>query len=278
MASRRGRGPSISLFSFQDIITSVSGILIFVTLLLTLELTGRAQKAGSGPVEWNATDLERAIARVRAERDDLRRLTLRGTSPDARTSLELERKVREAEALVARAEQELSEPGDRTEVARHREAASRALTTETEEERRALDHQFAEVERLGQELGTMRGKDRIYYDIDPDIPNRAKGWLVLVDGASINVAPLAVPERPRSFQWPVPDKPTLEDDHALRDFLQWFDNEDPSKYILLVTRPSGITRARFIREVFRQTDRRFGMDLVSELQEVLDPLNGVFRP
>jgi len=46
--SRRGRsGPTISLFSFQDIITSVTAIVTVITLLLALDLVQRKQsKAG----------------------------------------------------------------------------------------------------------------------------------------------------------------------------------------------------------------------------------------
>ena len=41
MKSRRHKGDSapFSLFSFQDIITGISGIMIFVLLILSLELT-----------------------------------------------------------------------------------------------------------------------------------------------------------------------------------------------------------------------------------------------
>ena len=46
--SRRGRsGPAISLFSFQDIITSVTAIVTVIALLLALDLVQRKQSQSS---------------------------------------------------------------------------------------------------------------------------------------------------------------------------------------------------------------------------------------
>jgi hypothetical protein len=62
--SRRSRrhAPPISLFSFQDIITSVTGILILVTLLMSLELLVRAEVPDrAAEIQPDAAVLERTV-------------------------------------------------------------------------------------------------------------------------------------------------------------------------------------------------------------------------
>lgn len=70
MASRlrRGVNPKISFFSFQDIITSVTGILILITLMLTLHVT---QGAGDDDAWPNPAE----EARLRALETELRTVT-----------------------------------------------------------------------------------------------------------------------------------------------------------------------------------------------------------
>lgn len=73
MAKRRGIGPSVSFFAFQDIITAVVGIFILIILILALELAQRVEAASSGevaniaPVAEAIETLEREVERLREE-------------------------------------------------------------------------------------------------------------------------------------------------------------------------------------------------------------------
>ncbi|MCA9014472.1 MAG: hypothetical protein KDA77_03990, partial [Planctomycetaceae bacterium] len=51
--NRRKKQNKFSLFAFQDIITSVTGIVIFITLLMSLELIQRHPK----PAQADSADL-----------------------------------------------------------------------------------------------------------------------------------------------------------------------------------------------------------------------------
>ena len=71
--SRRGRsGPVISLFAFQDIITSVTAIVIVVVLFLALDLVNRKQGQASESPAVLADELVARIADVEAELIKLR--------------------------------------------------------------------------------------------------------------------------------------------------------------------------------------------------------------
>ena len=70
--SRRGRsGPVISLFAFQDIITSVTAIVIVVTLFLALDLVQRKQGQAS---ESPTVLAEELVARITALEGELAKL------------------------------------------------------------------------------------------------------------------------------------------------------------------------------------------------------------
>ncbi len=89
MSCRRNTGYAISLFAFQDIITSVSGVLIMVVLLPALEPTqrtfGAADEATSAGVRETAAQMESEKQRLAAE------------------STELAAAVRQSEDLIRRA-------------------------------------------------------------------------------------------------------------------------------------------------------------------------------
>ena len=66
--SRRGRARSaFSLFSFQDIITCVSGIIILITLLLAVDLSQRKQSSPAVDTAKLAEQLRQAIAQAGEE-------------------------------------------------------------------------------------------------------------------------------------------------------------------------------------------------------------------
>src|SRR5687768_7345021 len=64
---RSQRTSPFSLFSFQDIITCVSGIIILITLMLVLELVQRRQRSPQVRTQAIASQLRTSIASAKAE-------------------------------------------------------------------------------------------------------------------------------------------------------------------------------------------------------------------
>ena len=60
MSRRRRRSAPFSLFAFQDIITSVTGIMLVITMLLALELLERTDVAPPQATAAISKDLERS--------------------------------------------------------------------------------------------------------------------------------------------------------------------------------------------------------------------------
>jgi hypothetical protein len=264
-----------SLLAFQDIITSVSGILIFTTLLLALDLTERDLSRRPDATGGDA-ELARAVAEAEARRDAMAaRLAEAGSrAEDAvrRLRPDAPRQVEALAGAVADAEAEVSALEETAREASREKTQAEDQATGRSEDRERLRRQLEDLARLRQELQALRDPRRVAYAFDDQA--RRQGWLVEVDGDRIAAAPLDRPARPQVF-----DASGLFGDRAAAAFLDWSRARPASeRYFLLVVRPSGRDRYDAISEAFRRDDVPFGFDLIAPGQHVLDPQRGAFQP
>ena len=68
---RRRTGPRISLFAFQDIITSVVGIFVLITLIMVLELAQTVADASAATMESVSQELLKSLAVMEQETEQL---------------------------------------------------------------------------------------------------------------------------------------------------------------------------------------------------------------
>jgi hypothetical protein len=61
MGRRKGNSVPFSLFAFQDIITSVTGIILLITMMMALELVQNMQRAASAPQEQKSSAVEQTL-------------------------------------------------------------------------------------------------------------------------------------------------------------------------------------------------------------------------
>jgi hypothetical protein len=102
---RGGGGLKISFFAFQDIITSVTGILILVTLILTMYLKPAAESAPAAtPITSQSLDSE--IATVQAGATELKRQL--DDLLDLPSSAELRKSTEQVENETARVQADLN--------------------------------------------------------------------------------------------------------------------------------------------------------------------------
>lgn len=123
--SQRGRaGAAFSLFSFQDIITSVTGIMILVTLILALELIQRKEASPTEKTEEIIEDLDSTVAemqkrievvqrerkKIKPELPHLDRIAIQRDLADVEeANKRLDDQVKELEGQKREAEQRLQE-------------------------------------------------------------------------------------------------------------------------------------------------------------------------
>jgi hypothetical protein len=283
MSCRRRAGAAFSLFSFQDIITSVTAILILMVLILALELLTRRQEAAAADPTVSRACLQQAAAALEAlivklaavmPPDDPRPLARRTRSElerdvrivedqarqaaaDAETARAVEGRARAmAAAAVARLEtaREVREDVDRMmeEAARvAEEATSLALDNEKEAERLARKREeLVEQPSPGAEL---------VFNAPKDSDNQA--WIVEVSSDGLTVVKLGTNQRRQlgaAF-------------NAGSAVAAWLAELDPGRdHLLILVRPSGVDRVLDVRDVVDDAAVRYGVDLIGEDQVVRD--------
>ncbi|MDB5349540.1 MAG: hypothetical protein JWN86_787 [Planctomycetota bacterium] len=271
--ARRGQAVTISLFSFQDIITSVSGILIFITLLLALELI---QSVEGDPANRVARDLDAAVDQAERERNTLKDQVRRSASDLVRAldhaSTDSLASREEAEAASRSLEHEVGTLQERSLDAKHREdrVEARKFAARDDESRR--DRIREDARKARDQIDRERREDRVYYTAGES--SGRERWLVELGGEKIAAAPLDRPQRPVAFL----GGSQVEEDAGLDRFLAWSRSDVPDAYFLILVRPSGYQRYSKVEDTFRSSRRSFGFDLIGESKKVLDDETGAGPP
>jgi len=262
---RRRQTPPFSLFAFQDIVTSVTGVILLVTLLVTLVLITR--ELGRPEVRSRAVvqEIEPLLEQVKIEITQLRKRV-------KMSQAEIEQLVNVVPSEVRRQLHDLEMQLDR--VSKHTESVEEQLrrTTSDEQTWKARQHdshrnkqKLQELEKKIRELERLRSQledeNRLIYN-----PHQAPGktaWLVDLAEQRILVARLNVAESPKSFSSPTA-------------FLNWANGRDPVReYFVLLIRPNGVTHYRTVFAGLQQKSFDLGTDLIAQDQTVIDPVRGV---
>lgn len=287
--SRRGRSKdvAISLFSFQDIITSVTAIMILLVLILTLELVTREATKGMAVEDRRvAQELKRSVAEMEARLEQLRKeaSTARAAASDAagfsakETAEKTARAEREAKTLrdqINQLETQLRNAQSTRRTAEGKLTASQMDDPgATAEEAMAIDTRAAEIEaanvsektrQITEAKDAREGQTAVRTlvfnappgsTLEPLLVEISKDGLVAVgaDGAS------AV-----RFPWNLLGLPT--------GFGDWLKARDKRReYVVLILRPSGVDRYDAIREAVVSAGFDVGTELIGEqMSLVLGP-------
>lgn len=262
MARRRTTEEAFSLFSFQDIITSVTGVIILVTLMLAVELSKR--KPTPAPNDQSAAEqiqskLEAAGNEIAAWRevvdsdqsfiDEVASLP---ASEVARAEQTLTRRVVEMEAVIS----EL----------RRAESSSQARLKEFESESRkaagtTLAQLRARTEALRDELELITASNRVVYNPSPHSQKAA--WLVDLQADRIHVSKPGASSDTRVFT-------ASSEVRRIAEFLGWAQARDgQSEYFVLLVRPESITFHDAVYEDLRDRQFELGFDLLASDVEVV---------
>lgn len=274
--SRRGRSvAAISLFAFQDIITSVCGIVIVIVLLLAVELTNtRAVPEAKEQKTASVTDaMSPEAAVLREEIEELRRQQQSNDSMISRaadlSAVELETRLGqlavEQENLddrLAAAEAEKARLAKAAKASKVRDTgmpALKAKLVELETEQRGVRQEINEEENSNRvRFAFPRGQERA-------------GVLVVVSEKQILAGPIDQSVAHHRF---VGDAILPGYDNARRDFLNWARQSGPGGYFLFLIRPSGADMWDDLQPEVRSARVDFGFDLIDESEEVFDSPSG----
>jgi len=262
MRSRHKNSSPFSLFAFQDIITSVTGIMILITMTLALDLVQKVASSPRAATPAIAGQVEVAVKESEQEISRLERILSEGAGSihvDAHTA----RKQLED---LGRAREELDQQN--ASLAAEVDAAS-ARRQAVEEQAQsfspeALQQLQAEVVASRDQIRRLKQSNRVVF-------NRPAGaaktpWLVQLDTNSILVAESGKAATPIKFSTP-------------EEFLGWAEGQNAnSMYFVVLIKPSGVEPFGPIREKLQADGFDLGYDLLSSDQTAIDPDTGAGTP
>jgi len=273
--SRRGRsGPTISLFSFQDIITSVTAIVTVITLLLALDLVQRKQSQSSNSSASLAVDLVKCLERAESELARLR--TVAATTDElvravaATSPAELRNEIAQRESAITELERERERLEQQNKHWRSREKEELSEQFDLEplrDEQVKSERTASDIERQAAE---ERAENRTVFSLPRGM--QKEGWLAVIDPRQISVAPLGRPSRPLHFA--ASGLPLLGS--SATDNLEKWINEQrmESAYFLLLVRPDGASTFDDVQQMMERKSLSHGFDLVDADQTILHPDRG----
>lgn len=278
--SRRGRskGAAISLFSFQDIITSVTAIMILLVLILTLELISSTRQRGvaaedrrvASGLRASVDAMERDVATLRSELATLQAAATRSAAFSAADTRSREHKAA-ARARELAEEVALLDSRLRTASAARRRVEADLLAAGPVRPEDSADHVAALEQRVDAMEAANRAEDerqrQARADTSPSnvaaslVFNTPPGELLVPRLVEVSAAGLATVEpdgrQPRRFRGPG------------RDFEAWLEALDSTaEYVVVILRPSGVRRYDEVVEAVRQADVGVGAELVGEATAV----------
>lgn len=272
--SRRGRsGPVISLFAFQDIITSVTAIVIVVTLFLSLDLTQRNQgQAAATPVEL-VDEIEERISAIETELSTLRRelqstdeliKQVASTSPT-----ELKAEINRRERVLDALQREFKRQEDRRKQLIQASEAVAAERFDLAPLQQKIEQTVRETRNLQGQVDQETQENRILFTLPRGF--NKEGWIAVVEFGQITVAPMERNAKPMVFV----STGAVFKSTAAEEMMTWIDRSKlRSAYFLILVRPTGARMFSDLEECLHKKSISFGFDLIDAHRTVLHPERG----
>lgn len=265
--SRRKRNDSpFTLFAFQDIITSVTGILILITLILALSIVDKPLNESSENRE-NVQALKAQLASLQADVNSLEQQT---TSDSELLDLMAQFGVEGIEDL----NQALSEAIKKTKQMLGAGAIANASNgRKAEQVRDQVSRKTADLEQIARKILEQRklleeivASNRVAYRFQGSRGDEP--WIIDVGSDKWLAAPANKNQKPVVFA----QKGLRQ---RLNSLENWYRSASSSqKYMVLLVRPDGVESYSAIRESKKLAGTSFGVDLIPSDITVIDSETG----
>lgn len=262
MGRRRRDDNPISLFSFQDIVTSVTGILILLSLILAISVITQGAESVSITEFVPAGDLKQAKETLEQQIEELDRQLVAneqvivgwiGASIE-----ELARQRSNYEAMVKELQREIDKvSGDVN--AKTKDLTAAKADTSSEQASKQIEQTAEKLDAVTQELNELKSGSRVFYNFRA---GARKAWLVQLSKGQILAARAGENSKPKA----------MRNGRELIAFAKGL--PDSERYLVLVVRPSGVELLGEVREELENTDIDLGVELIGESQVVVDPEKG----
>ncbi len=257
---KRSSSP-MSLFAFQDIVTAVTGIMILLTLLLSLEIVHKVEGTSgqTSDVYRQLLEQKRELeSRLQSLQSQLRRSSERNPKPQSPpTFSKLQREIALLEQRIKSYRQQLAF------FQKTYQSQRQVLEPKIAKDEKYLDQQLSQLKEIQRKIRDLQG--RIIYQIERKFSQTP--WLVQVAEGRIMVAPMRKKTQPQVFS-------------TVEQFIQWVDrHRDPNAdYFLVVIKPKGVQVYRHLREELQKRNFKMGIDLIPEDKDAISLQTGAEGP
>ena len=266
MARRRATGFSVSFFAFQDIITSVVGIFVLITLVMMINLV--AQTATSQPVASKTADLySDAIQDLEKQ---LEVLLARSNELDKLASSVGTVQLFNKEDIVKELTQDLKAYDDQIERTKKRNFEIQQLNSQQSQDETQLQIEMNNRSPDREELAAlMKELDKLDTKVDQlktDIPLVYKSQvlegrrIVVLDIAQSNLSLLDLDKNQRV---------TLGASDSASSLEKWLNQNDVGRiHFMLLIRPQASAKFLNIRNFLDSVNASYGYDVLDDKRSV----------
>jgi hypothetical protein len=259
---RRQNSAPMSFFSFQDIITATTGILILLALVLALSVIDQgAQSDVEIPNATNEQVANRAglISEVESLKKLSEEIATETASLASATPDELKGKLAETNEAISRLKQTIKDA--QSELYSQQQQLEELQNSSTDKAMKTASEKLERsIKETNLKLKDLKSDNRVVYNFRE---TTREPWVVQISDAKILAARVGRQEKPRSF-------------NLAADFNQFATSvPDAQQYFVLVVRPDGIENLDSIKAFLFRKRFDVGVELIGESVTVVDPEKGL---
>jgi hypothetical protein len=266
MRRKRSNQVPITLFSFQDIITSVTAILLLLTLLLAFELVQKAAMARATQPKQVAERVTESLQEIEAQLLELQsKLATQGkvASELAKSEKpEIQQQQDSANVEIAGLNSEIKRLEALKQDIAQEHARRKVELQLRDKDRKSLAGIREEQRRVQKDTDDLQKSNRRFFRVTP--VSGKTPWLAEIAASRVLVAQLGSESTSRQF-----DGSALTG--AGSAFVKWAGSLSPgSNYFVLAIRPSGVSEYRDVLQGLRERGFDVGFELLGEKDELLE--------
>ncbi len=262
MRRRRRGGQAFSLLAFQDIITSVTGTMILVTVLIAIELMQRQEGSPRHRTNELVDQLERQLRETKDSIEEMKKQVALASSPALDEAMLDETTLRTQLQDVDRKSDVVREDAERLDATRQRADARLESLRQSQSDRSSevteIARLKAELQEKKDQLAKITSSKRVVYDSADG--SASTKWIVEVDGTGFRAARMGVSEKPVAFG-------------SEAEFKAWVAQRS-SDYFFLLLKPNAVRVQGEIADFLDEQRAKYGFDLIDTDESPIDPVTG----
>ncbi len=269
MMGRRKSDSPFSLFAFQDIITSVTGILIMIMLILCLTLF----KSEDSESNHEAIDVSDAQKKLKIKQEELEKIREELTSVNQINQLattlspeQIKERLRDANRRSADAGKLISKLRADAEQQSQDLAQAQDAFAKNETLRKKIEELENASQKATSDLDALKKSNRVAYSFT-DADN-VSAWIIDLNGTKTRAAIANQKMKAKIFD----DQYTST---RIQKIINWANSLDASSnYLVFMIRSENVKAYAEIRAALEKKGFKFGLNVVGSDVEIVDPETG----